>query len=167
MPWKIVSEGEVWRLILSLYITHGFITIVINSIAQMIIGFLLESMLGPLRMAGFYFAVGISANIFGAITTDWYAAGPEPMLFGQLGGIIAMYLFYWDYIKCHWCKKVCGCCGLIVLILIGAYLVTALSLPYEEYTNLLKIDHPDTFGCIGGFIFGLFFSWVFLPSSSK
>ena len=39
--------------------------------------------------------------------------------------------------------------------------------PYRDYTNALKIDYPDMFGCLGGFLFGFFFAWVLLPSSTN
>ncbi len=65
---------------------------------QMIFGFILEELLGPLRFFFFYFSVGLVANVFGAATSDWYAAGPEPMIFGMIGGIISLYTFYWDRI---------------------------------------------------------------------
>ena len=96
MPWKIVSEGEVYRLITPLYVTHSLFSVIVNSIGQMILGFALEPALGTARMIVFYFAVGIGANIVGAVGTDNYATGPEPMIFALLAGMLAMYLFYWE-----------------------------------------------------------------------
>lgn len=95
-------------------------------------------------MAAFYFSVGISANIFGAAITDWYAAGPEPVIFGQLGGFIAAYIFYWDYIQCACCFKMCGCFGLVFLILACSYIFVAIAQPLRDSTQAIKIAYPDS-----------------------
>ena len=98
MPWKIAKDGEAHRLILPLYVTHSFFTIVVNSLAQLVFGFFLEPAMGSGRFAIYYFHCGIFANLFGAAATDYYATGPEPMIFALLAGLIGMYLFYWENI---------------------------------------------------------------------
>lgn len=65
MPFKIVINFAVWRLLASLYVTHSFLTVVINTIMQLILGFILEEIMGSFfRMAFFYLLTGVCANIF-------------------------------------------------------------------------------------------------------
>ena len=77
---------------------QSFFTTISNSVLQMIFGFMIEELMGPVRFALFYFSVGVMANTFAAAVSDWNAAGPEPMIFGMLGGLICLYLYYWDSI---------------------------------------------------------------------
>jgi len=42
MPYMIKEDGEIWRLVVSLYLNMGFSQVFINCIAQLITGFLLE-----------------------------------------------------------------------------------------------------------------------------
>lgn len=50
------------------------------------------------RMAFFYLLTGMSANIFATACSDKYAAGPEPAIFGMLGGLIGAFLYHWEKI---------------------------------------------------------------------
>lgn len=99
MPWKIVNEGAVWRLLTSVYLTHSFMTLVLNSIAQLILAFQIEKVIGARRMAAYYILTGVSANLFAIASTDRYAAGPEPVIFGLLAGFLALFIFHWDQIE--------------------------------------------------------------------
>mmetsp|Transcript_19973 Transcript_19973/g.26961 ORF Transcript_19973/g.26961 Transcript_19973/m.26961 type:complete len:130 (-) Transcript_19973:1554-1943(-) len=122
MPFKIVHEREVWRLFTSLYITHSFYTIAVNCAAQIVLGFVLEKLMGPCRFAFFYLLTGTSANALATACTDCYAAGPEPAIFGLLGGIIGMYVFHWEHLQLITVLRVGGCCLLVGLAAICLYL---------------------------------------------
>ena len=163
MPWKIVTDGEVWRLVLPLFVNHGFLTMAINTVVQLILGFILEKALGVYRMATFYLAVGISANVIGAWGTSWYATGPEPAIYGELGGLIGAYIFYWNNILCSCCQKILGFFGLLVLTAFAVFVMVASTESMRGYSQALRIALPDTWGCIGGFICGFFLVWAFLP----
>ena len=96
MPYKIKDNAEIYRLVLSLYVNQGFTQIVINLLAQMFSGFMLEAQLGSLRMLFFFFTVGISANLFACTVTDKYATGAEPAIFGMFTALAGMYVYYWN-----------------------------------------------------------------------
>lgn len=96
MPYKIKDDVEIYRLFLSLYVNQGFTQIVINILAQLFSGFMLEAQLGAMRMLFFFFIVGISANFFGATVEDKYATGAEPAIFGMFTALAGMYVYYWD-----------------------------------------------------------------------
>ena len=97
---------------------------------------------------------GISANIFATACTDKYAVGPEPAIFGIMGGLIGAYLYLWEQIHLITCYKIGGCCLLVFLTLMGILLVTATAKPYNVYTNLLQLEYPDTFGIMNGLLYG-------------
>ena len=96
MPWLILDQGQYYRLVTSLYITHGFYMLAINTFGQLVVGFALEKVLGsPWRMTIFYFLTGLFANTVGVVLTDHSAAGPEPVVFGKLAGLTAALVYYW------------------------------------------------------------------------
>ena len=61
--------------------------------------------MGTWRMVCFFFASGISANIFAATVDDEYACGAEPAMFALLAGLIGMYVYYWERMGNDWCRK--------------------------------------------------------------
>jgi membrane associated rhomboid family serine protease len=166
MPYKIKESGQVWRLLLSLYLNMGFSQVIINVLAQLFSGFMLEAQMGSLRMAIFFFVVGISGNFLAATVDDKYATGAEPAMFGMLAGLIGMYLYYWPRMGDDWCRKVCGFFMMILLLVIGIFFLTSFAAPYKTYTKFYMISYPDSMGFFGGALFGFFLSWVFLPPTA-
>ena len=128
----------------------------------MFAGFMLEAQMGSCRMMGFYLCVGICANLFASTINDWYAAGPEPAMFGMIAGLIGMYVYYWEKMGNDWCRKVCGLFLMIFLLVIGIFFLTAMAEPYKNYTKAFRISYPDGAGLMGGCFFGFPMSWIFL-----
>ena len=94
------DSTQIWRLTASLYLSHGLMTILLTSLAQLVPGCLLESILKGPRMAFFYLYVGTVANAFGVgLTSDSKSSlGPTPALYGMLTGVGATYVYYWQFI---------------------------------------------------------------------
>jgi len=115
-------------------------------------------------MAMFWFASGISSSLFAATVTDKYAAGAEPAQFALMTALVGMYIYYWNRIGSDddWCCRVCGLFMMIFLLVIGIFFLTSFAAPYKNYAKLYSIAYPDTSGFIGGFLFGLPLSWVFM-----
>lgn len=99
--------------------------------------------MGSLRMMLFWFAAGISANLFAATVEDEYAAGSEPAMFAMLSGLIGMYCYYWDSISTgadeNWCRKVCGLFLMIFMLVIGIFFLTSFAEPYKDYAKAYHI----------------------------
>jgi rhomboid protease GluP len=59
-------------------------------ISQLIIGFMLESLLGPLRVAGIYFVSGIGGNLFSALCypTKFGSVGASTAIFGLIATLV-------------------------------------------------------------------------------
>lgn len=64
----------------------------------MIIGFMMESLLGPLKVAGIFFLAGIGGNLFYAATapiqyqTDTLLLGPQTAIIGLFVSMVTIYL---------------------------------------------------------------------------
>ena len=129
----------------------------------MIFGFMLEAQMGTLRLMCFWFAAGISGNLFGATANDEYATGCEPALFAYMAGLIGMMAYYWDRLgdEDDFGRKCCGLFFMIFLMVLGIYLLTSFASQYKNYTRFYDIAYPDAMGFLGGALFGFFMSWVF------
>ena len=169
MPFRIKESAELWRLVMSLYINFSFAQLVINCLGQMIAGFMLEAQMGSLRLMCFWFAAGICANLFAATVDDFYAAGAEPALFAMLGGLIAMYCYYWDRLGTDedWCRKVCGLFMMVFLLVIGIVFLVSFAQPYKNWAKFYRISYPDPMGYLGGFLFGFPMSWIFFAPTGR
>lgn len=162
MPWRISEDIQIWRLVLSLYLSQGFSQVFINCLLQMFSGFMLEAQMGSLRMALFWFTGGILANLFGATTTDYYATGAEPAVFCMLMGLVAMYVYYWDRMGDDFCRKFCGLIMMILILVIAIFILTAFAEGVSTYSKVARIEYPDGTGFLGGALFGMPLAWAFL-----
>jgi len=170
MPYYIKEDGEIWRLLFSLYINHGFSQVIINCVIQLLVCTPLESAMGSIRLMLFWFSAGLMGNLFGATLDDEYACGCEPAMFAMMTAIIGLYIYYWDEMLKDprqaddpglWCRKVCGLFICIFILVIGIFFLTSFAQPYNDYTNYYDIAYADTTGFMGGFLFGLPMSWIF------
>lgn len=125
MPYKIKEDVEVWRLVISLYLSQGFTQFVINFLSQLFAGFMLEAQMGSLRMMIFFFCIGIGGNLFAATVIDDYAAGAEPAVFGMFTALAGMYVYYWDRMGGEFCRRLCGFFMLILIIVIVIFALTS------------------------------------------
>ena len=78
-------------------------------------------------MTLFYFLTGFSANLFATACSDKYAAGPEPAIFGILGGIIGAYLHQWEYIQLVTCFKIGAFCLILVVTVLAIFLMVMIT----------------------------------------
>ena len=140
MPWRIKDANEWYRLLLSLYVNHGFSQFAINCLAQLFAGFILEGEIGSCRMCILWFSAGISANLFACVADDDYAAGAEPAMFAMICGLIASYIYYWEKQRMEivdaqmrrgeephdpFCEMLCGFIIRIVLLIIAIFLLSS------------------------------------------
>jgi membrane associated rhomboid family serine protease len=67
----------------------------------------IETAMGPLRMALFYLIVMFGSNIFGAVCSPMYAIGSDPIIFGFIASLYTLVLVYWNRVGGTSCIKVC------------------------------------------------------------
>ena len=56
--------------------------------SQMILGFMLESVIGPTRVAILYFGSGFGGILFSSLLSDNKSVGASTAIFGILAGIV-------------------------------------------------------------------------------
>jgi len=85
----LVAEGEVWRLLTSVFLHSGFAHLAINMISLYFLGSFAEVSFGRGRFLALYFISGIAGGLaylyFGAF--DSPAVGASGAIFGLLGGM--------------------------------------------------------------------------------
>jgi len=163
MPWLIKEGYQLQRLFLPTFLHFGFSHLVINLLAQMIIGFMVESTMGTLRYSFFWLLVAFTSNLFGATVTSDYAIGSDPLILGTFAALFGCFVVYWNRIGQSFGMKMCMVIILVLLLVITALLLTQAAAQYKEYANTYHLAVPDTFGYLGGFLFGFLASLAFLP----
>jgi membrane associated rhomboid family serine protease len=149
-----VSDGQIWRLVTSMFIHGGMIHLVGNLFALFLAGALLEPVFGPSRFAACYIVSGIGGGI---ASINWHPAtvsvGASGAIFGLLGAIIGFSIM--NKSKASFAKKhVLG----LVLYLLGYNLLLGILSAATD-----NADHLG--GLVCGILFGLFFNFYpnFLP----
>lgn len=166
MPYLIKEDWQIWRLVTPVLLSHGFSSIVIFILLEMFIGFMVEQAMGSMRMFVFSLVVAVGSNLFASAMTDEYAAGPECLIFGYMAALIGMFGTYWDKLGENTGRKACILFLMVVMLIFAIMFASNYAKQYAFYTRPLSIAFPDLMGAIGGFIFGLFGAFVFLPPAS-
>ena len=167
MPWVIHDKAALHRLILPSLLHVGIAPLFFNICVQFALGTLVESMMGGLRYIIFFLVVVLGSNIFGALCTAKYALGSEPIAFGCLGAMLAVIFVYWDRIEAEFQQKFCM---VFMIVLVGLYLVMIMSMvsgSLSLWAKFASIVVPDIYGCIGGFLYGVFSALFLLPQEFR
>lgn len=61
----------------------------------MIIGFMIESVLGPFKTGLLYIVSGIGGNAFSCLCTYTKSVGASTSIFGLFGGLLALVIVNW------------------------------------------------------------------------
>lgn len=140
-----ILQGQWWRLIAPSFLHAGFIHIIFNLIAQLILGWYLESKYGTIRFSIIYLLSGIGAILTSAIfIPTLMSVGAS----GALYGIIAT-----------WCMDVFQNIKYMrhpILSIVSVVSMIVLSLAFG------LLPYTDNFAHIGGFTFGLELSLIFI-----
>jgi rhomboid protease GluP len=90
----LVSQGEIWRLLSSIFLHGGFLHLLMNMFALFFAGLFLEPLLGKWRLLSLYVFTGIVASIASFM---WYDAtisvGASGAIFGLYGYFIAAIIY--------------------------------------------------------------------------
>jgi len=84
---------------------------------------------------------------------------------GYLGTLHAIYAWDWENKGEDFCKKLCGylcICALTALVVV--FMIVA-SAQYAQVAKAYNLSAPDLYGCLGGFVTGLFSAFMFLPKT--
>lgn len=94
-----MEQGEWWRLITSMFLHIGWLHFIMNSLALLYLGSLVERIYGNWRFLVIYFIAGIIGSIASYAFNDHVAAGASGAIFGCFGallyfGVIHQKLFF-------------------------------------------------------------------------
>lgn len=129
----------------------GFLHIFSNMISQMILGSMLENILGTFRVAAIYFIAGLGGNIFSALCypSKSLAVGASTSIFGLIATIIALLVVNWRALET---QPEVRCCLIFVVVFVLLF-----SLMMSVGGNDGSVD---VYGHLGGLITGFFFACI-------
>ena len=139
----LITHGEWWRLVTSLFLHGGFTHILFNMFSLFVFGPELERMVGKGRFLLIYFVSGIAGNILTYFIQDWQfaslgASGAIYGIFGAFGALVYIMKSNFPQLK-----------QVILPIIIVGVIMTFLQ------SNINIIAHLGGLGT--GFILGLYF----------
>ena len=138
----LVAEGQVWRLVSSVFLHSGFVHLGLNMLSLYFLGSFVEVTFGRGRFLALYALSGLSGGIaylyFGGFGSP--AVGASGAIFGLLGGVLGYALRRGSF---SWQNPVIR----QLLILLAINLWIGLSIP-----NVSNTAHMG--GLAGGFVFG-------------
>ena len=143
-----VAEGQVWRLLTSMFLHSGFIHLALNMLSLYFLGSFVEQAFGKGRFLALYLASGLAGGIaylyFGSF--DEPAVGASGAIFGLLGGVLGYSLRNGTF---SWQNPLIR--QLLILTVLNLYF--GFSVP-----NISNTAH------IGGLVGGAAFGWLTAPS---
>jgi rhomboid protease GluP len=89
----LVADGQWWRLLTANFLHASFLHFYLNSIALVVLGSMLERLVGAPRMLVISLMAGVTANIASAFGSNHaYSVGISGMVFGMMGALLALNL---------------------------------------------------------------------------
>ncbi len=145
----LVAEGEVWRLLTSVFLHSGFAHLALNMISLYFLGSFAEVQFGSSRFLALYLVSGIAgglAYLYFDSSDPRPAVGASGAIFGLLGGVFGFTL-----------RR--GTFSLQNPIIAQLLLLTALNLFLgASIPNVSNTAH------VGGLVGGLVYGWLFAPT---
>jgi membrane associated rhomboid family serine protease len=92
----ILQQGELWRLLTSMFLHIGPRHLIFNSIGLIAFGFEIESLYGRWRYLAIYLLSGLFGSLASFAIRGWgtYSAGASGAIFGVIGMQLAFFWFY-------------------------------------------------------------------------
>jgi rhomboid protease GluP len=147
----LVLQGEIWRLVSSMFLHGDLEHLFGNAVGLFILGMAAEHAYGRLEMAGVYFISGLSGAALSALTNAGPSVGASGAIFGLLGAMIVFFFKHRD--SFHIRDKRIG----NVLLFWAAYsVVTAHFIPFV-----------DNAAHVGGLVSGAFAGYWVTPELMK
>jgi rhomboid protease GluP len=144
----LVAQGEVWRLLTSMFLHSGITHLALNMLSLYFLGSFVEAAFGRGRFFALYLLSGISGGLaylyFGEFETP--AVGASGAIFGLLGGVLGYSLGRGTF---SWQNPLIR--QLLILLALNLYL--GFSIP-----NISNTAH------LGGLAGGIAFGWLVAPT---
>lgn len=131
----------------------------------MVIGFMIETAIGPIRMAILYFVIVIGGNIFGCLLSNKYALGSDVAIFGMIGGLLALIIVNWSKMKGQ--DQCCAVIMILFLVIVQIMLMVQAGQYGKAFAIVYSFEIADTWGAMGGFFSGLFSGLFIMPTEKE
>jgi rhomboid protease GluP len=144
----LIAQGEVWRLVSSMFLHSGFAHLALNMLSLYFLGSFIEEAFGRGRFLALYLLSGLSGGLaylyFGAF--NGAAVGASGAIFGLLGGVLGYSLRRGTF---SWQNPLIR--QLLILLALNLYLGFSIA-------NISNTAH------IGGLLGGIAFGWLVAPT---
>jgi rhomboid protease GluP len=144
---SLIVEGQVWRLLTSMFLHIGPVHLFFNGYALYIFGIQVERLYGSPRFLAIYLLAGLYGSLFSFAFGPELSAGASGALFGLLGAMLA-------YFRRH--RETFGTWGhrqlVNLLVVAGLNLVLGITVP-----------GIDILAHLGGLVSGAVLGWVLAP----
>ncbi len=142
-----LGDGEVWRLLSSLFLHAGTDHLFGNMVVLFIVGIACEHAFGPLPMLGIYLASGVAGGLATAAIEPMPTVGASGAIFGLMGCLIAMLARHRRFVQVR-----DGRIAIVVALWAAWQLVMGFASPMVA-----------NFAHLGGFVAGGILGWVIMP----
>lgn len=132
-----IVEGQWWRLLTPIFLHIGITHLIVNSVALLSLGTLVEGIFGSSRFHVIYLLAGVAGNIASFLFSANPGAGASGAIFGLLGAMI--------YFVLHSRTTFSKAIGRDILIMLGINLVIGLVNPVVD-------NYAHLGGLLGGFL---------------
>mmetsp|Transcript_19696 Transcript_19696/g.65602 ORF Transcript_19696/g.65602 Transcript_19696/m.65602 type:complete len:316 (-) Transcript_19696:327-1274(-) len=160
----LILQGEVWRLVVPIFLHAGVVHILANMYAQIVVGYSSETSWGTPTIAVIYFVSGLAGNIVSAyFSPGILSVGASGAILGVIGAEVSQMIATWQRTQAHlrMSKAKYLFFSLLILVIIGVVehdRVSTRSSLTSGFDELLvsQVDnfcHAGGFGC--GFCMGL------------
>jgi rhomboid protease GluP len=144
---SLIAEGQVWRLLTSMFLHIGLVHLFFNGYALYIFGIQVERLYGSPRFLAIYLLAGLYGSLFSFAFGPELSAGASGAIFGLLGAMLA-------YFRRH--RETFGTWGrqqlLNLLVVAGINLALSIAVP-----------GIDILAHLGGLLSGTVLGWLLAP----
>ena len=143
----LIADGQVWRLLTSMFLHIGWVHLFFNGYAMYIFGIQVERLYGSSRFLAIYLLAGLYGSLLSFAFGPGLSAGASGAIFGLLGAMVAFF-------RRH--RETFGAWGrqqlLNLLVVAGINLALSVAVP-----------GIDILGHLGGLVSGAVLGWLLAP----
>jgi membrane associated rhomboid family serine protease len=158
-PYAMKYQYEIWRFVTPVFLHAYFLHILMNMCSQLIIGNMMERMVGEKLVILIYFLSAVAGNLFSSVVEpNSFSVGASTAIAGMLGLLIAWVIINWESLPSMF-KCLMSC--MIFMIIFWNLSLSMNSFgggsSSEESENVAaQPSQVDNWGHLGGILCGVF-----------